>query len=403
MSQNKVQATRTIHFSQMYGSMQLILECNRGDLYQNYINNADGTVTVSPDYYANGQPVTNSPRVKPILVASSGTGLSLGTVTWKIGTVTLNFNMDATGQYKPCTTSGYTATFMLDSTSKELVVIGNLVNALNKQSTVLNCETSVLENGVDITTLKSAIPVTIREVNANGYDIHIVPAQGSTLGIMQNSNPKLHYCKLTATVAQGATQLALSGLSNKGISIQWQMFVASTGAWTDIALGTAYDTTATPSRVGVPKPSVANDWEEIVVPSGAVDSQLLVRANLILTTGSGSTAKKEVLATDTATIYDNTDELIISPNPDRDEEFVLGGTAEQSSAITYTPKVMQGDNDVTVSGGFTFSYQLLGSAGEVMNPAVTGTGTSFTVTPEQMKHAAGDVILLITATAAPAA
>lgn len=399
MSQSKVQATRVIHFSQVYGSMQLYLECNKGDLYQNYIPGAGNTVTPTPSYH--NLSAANQPRVKARFIqgGSAANQLYLDFIKWFIGTTELQFGTASGGLCGAA--SPYSGIFALDDTTKELVVTDDFVNALNKQSVMLFCEAKVMRGTEEVTSLRASMPITIREINQNGYDIHIVPSQGSTIGIMQNDNTKLQFCKLTAAVSQGEKEIALTSLGTDGMSIKWQKYDPATSDWADIALTPAYETKQEPSTVKVPRPTTRNDWKEIAVPCGAVDSQLVIRAVLVKTTGSGSGATTETLAMDVATVYDNTDELIISPRPSRDEEFVLGGTSEQTSDIEYTPRVMQGDNDVTVSGGWQFSYKLLGSAGENLAPSVPDTSgtnqSSFKVKAAHFVQAI-DLMLVITAT-----
>lgn len=353
MSTTKAQATRVIRFSKLYGSNQLYLECSGGDLYQTY---QEGFINLSPDY---GQ---SNVTVKPVLIASDS-DIHISVTQWSIGNVDLTFN-ESTGD---CTTAGFAGIFKKEPASggnpSYLKVVGNFAGALGYLSSILKCKATISDVSATIMTIDAALPVDIRKISGNGYDIHIMPGGGFPLSIMPDNAKANQRCEPIVAISQGATPIDDAGAQSRQLSVVWERYAQTvaengsvTSSWVTIDLTQPYGTVSDPDTVKVPKAKVRGNWRQIVVPSGAVDSQLLIRATLKNNAG-------EILATDTATIYDNTDPYVIVPNPSRGEIFQIGN-AELEADIEYEPQVWQGDRNETSK--FDLSCTIQGSAGEVL-------------------------------------
>jgi hypothetical protein len=102
------------------------------------------------------------------------------------------------------------------------------------------------------------------------------------------------------------------------------------------------------------------------------------------------TVQGSVVATAAISVYDESDPLVVVPNPDRAEEVSSG-----SPVINYAPVVCkQGDTAMAPIAGYTFSYLLTNSAYQQI---ASGTGTSFAVTFAHGVAAGENMTLIITA------
>jgi hypothetical protein len=158
----------------------------------------------------------------------------------------------------------------------------------------------------------------------------------------------------------------LTGILNKGgneqtSGITYKWYKASGSTWTNINKTT----------------------KSITLTKADIDTQELYRVEF---TVSGS-----VVATAAISVYDESDPLVVVPNPDKAEEVSSG-----SPSIKYSPIVCkQGDTSMSPISGYTFTYLLTNSA---YNQIATGTGANFTVTYAHGISAGGNMTLIITAT-----
>lgn len=393
------QATRVIHFSQLYGSMQVYLECNCGDIYQNYM---DGYVGCYPDYSQAQTSSNEKARIKPILVQSD-TLNEIKNATWAINNTALEFwstpDTDDATLY-PCSTAGYTQIFGLRKTAdgEYLEIRDNFAQALLGQSAMLHCFVTIRNStsGVNVMTVKASIPMILRQISGNEYSIHIVPGDQKELGIQANQNIKQLFCDPKVSISKGVAPV--TSLTN--MKVVWEYF--TDGAWQPVPTQVYDKTNANPLDVTTPQMKAANDDLSIIVPCGAVNSQLLIRAKLYNT--ATPTVNSVPVATDTATIYDNSDLIYISPNPNREEMFQIGNSLMEAP-IVYTPAVMKGETPIT--SNYTFKFTLFGSAGEKMPVGYEGVydaskGT-YTIRKEDAIQANCTMTLTIEATLKAAA
>lgn len=391
------QATRVIHFTKLYGSLQLYLECNCGDVAQDYM---DGWLGFNPDFskWTTGTGGVRA-RVTPKLLQSAGDN-ELTNPVWKIGNVTLAFksaNVTGDPDLFDCDTTGFSGIFarrvFRDASSNIigecLEITGNFAQALQGQSTILYCTVDIENDGEFVMKAQANLPVTVRKVTGNDWSVHIVPGGGKELGIQAEADRMQLLCYPEAAISKGVKAVT----SDTGILVVWDYYGAS--GWTPVP-ATVFASGTDPDTVKTPLMKESGKWRSIVVPCGAVNSQLLVRASLYDTETPAPDAVP--VATDTATIYDNSDTVYIDPNPNREEAFQIGN-AEMEKDVVYAPKVMKGEgNDVTAS--YDFEFTLLGSAGEEMKNAgvFNQTAGTFTISKDDALQAGCDMTLVIRAT-----
>jgi hypothetical protein len=306
-----------------------------------------GTTTVVPDWTV----AANRPTIYPVVRSALGNSRISPLVdseVWKYNGTTITFTGDlstAMGSIAAGTFQKGRSAVDGDVQVPTLTICKNLASSGNINADVIEFS-AVVNTGFD-TAVAASIDIRIEEIEGDPFVSYIAVNDG---GVIDENTASL---TLTAILNKGGTE------QTSGITYAW--YKASGSAWTNINRTT----------------------KAITLTKADIDTQELYRVDF---TVSGS-----VVATAAIAVYDESDPLVVVPNPDKSEEVSSG-----SPAINYSPVVCkQGDTAMTPITGYTFTYLLTNSAYQQI---ATGTGASFAVTYAHGVSAGGNMTLIITAT-----
>jgi hypothetical protein len=226
-----------------------------------------------------------------------------------------------------------------------LTVCKNLASSGNINADVIEFS-AVVNTGFD-TAVAASIDIRIEEIEGDPFVSYISVNDG---GVIDDNTASL---TLTGILNKGGNE------QSSGVTYTW--YKASGSAWTNINKSS----------------------KSITLTKADIDTQELYRVDF--------TVQSSVVATAAISVYDESDPLVVVPNPDGAEEVSSG-----SPVINYHPVVCkQGDTSQTPVSGYTFTYLLTNSKYQTI---ASGTGTSFAVTYDHGIAAGGNMTLIITAT-----
>jgi hypothetical protein len=305
-----------------------------------------GTSTVSPDWTQSG----NQPTIYPV-VRSSLTDTRIepesGSEVWKYNGSVIPFSGNLStvmGSIPAGTFKKESKKVDGDTTVPTLTICKNLASADN-----INAD--VIEFGATVDTgfrsaISASIDIRIEEIEGDPYVGYITVNDG---GVIDSNTSSL---ALTAALTRGGQDIT------SGVTYKW--YKASGNNWTNINKAT----------------------KSIPVTAADIDTQELYKCEFFI---SGSSVGSAVIP-----VYDESDPLVVVPNPDGDEEI-----SSARRQVVYSPLVCKrGDINMTPVTGFTFSYQLTNSS---YAQIASGSGSSFTVTYAHGVAAGGNMTLIITA------
>jgi hypothetical protein len=306
-----------------------------------------GTATVVPDWTV----ATNRPTIYPVVrsaLSNSRQSPLINTEVWKYNGTTITFTGDtsnAMGSLAAGTFQKGRSAVDGDVQVPTLTICKNLASADNINADVIEFS-AVVNTGFDAA-IAASIDIRVEEIEGDSFVSYIAVNDG---GVIDDNTSSL---TLTAILNKGGTE------QTSGVTYAWYKAAGST--WT----------------------SVNKTTKSITLTKTDIDTQELYRVDF---TVSGS-----VVTTSSISVYDESDPLVVVPNPDRAEEVSTG-----SPAINYTPIVCkQGDTAMTPVTGYSFTYLLTNSA---YDSIATGSGATFAVTYAHGVAAGGNMTLIITAT-----
>lgn len=353
---SKAQATRNIRFIQNAGTVVCWLECSTGDLYQFYQGNANDN-EVSPAISS------SNPVVVTLRAFDTTTGREFDfasgsyEVEWHLGSPNeadrIPFNDGGLSiQKDPRPWGG-----LFRRQGNRLYVMGNLAFALGKLSSTLFCR-ATLSNGISTFHPVVSIPVTISKVVENSWNCSVYGDPGLSVTSKVASDPG-GTVTLRAHVFRGLAEVTTAVL-------YWQV-------WRDS--GWVYK----------------GQSQSLALTADDIDSSLYVRCSV-----KEKASDANYVCFDTATAYDESDPLLINPNPSPADETIYEGDDERSQ-VTYTPRLCrrEGDDGTGVAQPSQYEFELFDPAGVNMTGSTDDTGKSFTVTAGHCAQAGGDVTLVI--------
>jgi hypothetical protein len=305
-----------------------------------------GTSAVTPDWTQ----AANQPTIYPV-VRSSLTDSRIepesGTEEWKYNGTVIPF----TGNLSTVMGSIPAGTFKKeskkvdgDTTVPTLTILKNLASADNINADVIEFS-AICDTGFR-SAISASIDIRIEEVEGDPYIGYISVNDG---GVIDGDTSSL---TLTATLARGGQDITT------GVTYKW--YKANRNSWTDINKTT----------------------KAITVTAVDIDTQELYKCEFFI---SGNSTGSACLP-----VYDESDPLVVVPNPDGDEEI-----SSAHPLVTYYPQVCKrGDTSMTPVAGFTFSYRLTNSS---YAQIAAGEGGNFAVTYAHGVAARGNMTLIITA------
>lgn len=355
MNQEKASVSIQCHFDKGDQGVSPMLLCNKGDLFQLY----KGTVaspSCEPEFTA-----ADPALVEMWLTKHDGSlaaAADISNVDWYVGATKLGFASDTKKCNSPAVFAGvFQRVDASGSVKPGLKVIDNLVGPLAGLSSSLKAVATITDANGNPVDKSASIPITISQVTDSSYSLSIRAVAGE-LAITENGQELL----ITASAYNGITPLVL-GTDCKLI---WDLFID--GTWTRRA-----ETSA----------------GQIKIKESEVQSCLLIRAALCkaadITTANYATRQfddpdaadyVQPLAIDTATVYDTSDQYVISPNPSP-ADCILGDNIA-ATKITFAPTMTRRNGD-PAPGTVSFVVSLLSLSGVIMRTATVAAGGTFDV------------------------
>ena len=331
-----------------------ILQCNTGDIYQNYDGDPASPSNVMPNFEASG--ATKPKLVMQAYSAEQGAGnsfdLSKGSPTWIVAGVTLAFNASHVSTNTIGGTSGHFTAGSDSSGNPTLTVNKNLININGGDSFNITCKVSISMSNTSVT-LQAMYPVYIAEDVIDSKRVNIIATSDKNLFTITEKGGT---CTVKAQVTDG------NMATSTGYTFQWYLPDAS-GGWV-----LKQDSTSATFTI--------NETD--------VDSSIIVKCEAY--------KGKEFYASDTQTINDVSDEYILYPNPTDGNDNPVAENFIQNSGgkIVYKP-YMRKRGSTANETGVTFSMSLYSNAGVPINSAITKSGNTFTITEAGIREYKGAV------------
>lgn len=344
--------TRTIKFVSKSGTYTAMILCPDGDLIQEYKENADGTIDVSPSFESDSQPLLNF-----VLTSSRAAETpKIGSMTYWVNDEMLTFDSD--GKNTNTNFPGYFKQYAADASHSYygLQILKNLVEKFGKAAVTIRMQAAV-SYGTQSDTIQASYAVAIRPATTDGYRVVIKAGDDNSFVIKAKGGS----CVLKATTWQGNNELT------QGLSYKWYK-------------------------------SVAGDWKLI---GGATNQTYTVNeddvysyAEFMVEVYQGSNK----LSTDVQGVLDASDPYEIQPNPNPLDETIYEDEGKNDK-VTYSPKVVSRASGAVDSSVTKFYFVVRDAAGNILNSDTSGTAASTGVVTKEHCEAAGyaDVSIMITA------
>ena len=335
-------------------TLHSVLQCNTGDIYQNYDGDPASPSNVVPNFEASG--ATKPKLVMQAYSAEQGAGnsfdLSKGSPTWIVAGITLTFNASHVSTNTIGGTSGHFTEGSDASGNPTLTVNKNLININGGDSFNIICKVSVSMSNTSVT-LQAMYPVYIAEGVTDSKRVNIIATSDKNLFTITEKGGT---CTVKAQVTDGNT------VTSTGYTFKWYLPDAS-GGW----VLKQNSTSAT-----------------FTINETDVDSSIIVKCEAY--------KGNDFYASDTQTINDVSDEYILYPNPTDGNDNPVAENFIQNSGgkIVYKP-YMRKRGSTANETGVTFSMSLYSNAGVPINSAITKSGNTFTITEAGIREYKGAV------------
>lgn len=331
-----------------------ILQCNTGDVYQNYDGDPASPSNVVPNFEASG--VTKPKLVMQAYSAEQGADnsfdLSKGTPTWFVNDVTLAFNASHVSTTAFGGVAGHFTEGSDSNGNPTLTVNKNLVNVNDGNSFTITCVVSRAMSNTSVS-LRAMYPVYIAEGVIDSKRVNIIATSDKNLFTITEKGGT---CTVKAQVTDG------NMVTSTGYTFEWYLPDAN-GGW----VLKQNSTSAT-----------------FTINETDVDSSIIVKCDAY--------KAGRFYASDTQTINDVSDEYIIYPNPTDGNNNPVAENFRQNSGgkIVYKP-YMRKRGSTANETGVTFSMSLYSNAGVPINSAITKSDNTFTITEAGIRDYKGAV------------
>lgn len=338
-----------IKFSRKLGTYQLFIQCDKGDIWQEYDGESSAPTNVTPDF------ATMKPTLAFIITSSR---VAEGTVVpdavkWYFNDVLLTFGTDnlstntlgsETGHFKNVPYAAGTNLYY------SLQVVKNLVKASANATCNIRCEATVtIGNASDTVQYTYSIPIT-KGVGSRKV-VSIAAGDNNMFCIREKGGQ----CILTANAWLGAEEIT------SGLTYKW--YTQQEGTWSLLSGQTSKNLTVT---------------EAMVQTNGIFKAEVSQNGNFI--------------GMDTQTVMDLSDPYDILPNPDPEDETIEEGSG---GTVTYTPVLVK-RGSTQKAKDMQFYIVFMDVAGVILNTATATTPVaSATCTEEMCQQAGGNVTYVI--------
>lgn len=326
------------------GTYTPILNCDKGDLYQEFDGDAEDPINIAPDFTTLKPTysfVVTSSRVAEGEVVPSHVEWYFNDVKLSFtGNISTNVFGGETGHFKQIPYSGGANEYY------GLQIVKNLVKASSGASCTIACRaTVVIGNTSDEVGAMRAIPIT--KGVGNQKRVTIMADDDNYFSIREKGGS----CKMKAVVMQG------SGEITSGLAYKW--YKLSNGTWSLLSGQTSKSLTVT------------NDM---------VDSAAVFKVEV---TQNGAS-----VGMDTQKVNDLSDPYDILANPVPEDETIESGSG---GTVKYTPMLVK-RGSTTKAKDMTFYFTFTDSAGNILNPSTSGVASaSGTCTEAMCQQAGGNV------------
>lgn len=352
--------TRTVRYIKLKGTYLANLEVSRGDLYQLY----DGA-NVTPVYSPQDPAVvkfrlfdTSKGTYHTFDPAKDGQDYE---VRWYLGEVATDkeISFDAATGLSTGVKDPLMAGVFLKEPGGVLKIVGNLAAALGYVSSYLMCKVVIADGngGSDSHFAHKAIDI-VRAVD-NTWLVSIL-GEPSLITTSADPGEAGYRITLKAQVFEGLNPVT------SGLTYSWKKWDTATSAWVEIGTDPTLTLTADDIR-----------------------SSEFIRVDV---SRNGS-----VVGSDTETVYDDSDPLVINANPNPADETIYGDTSKNGQVV-YSPLVCSRANPGTdLKPGQLFDFDLFDANGVNISGANTKGVSTLTVDRALCALANSDVEVYITA------
>lgn len=326
-----------------------IIQCDKGDLYQEYQGDAQNPTNIVPDF------ATLLPKLIYVITSSRvADGLIVpNLVKWYFNDTELAFGSDnvstntfngETGHFKFIPYASGTQNYYA------LQILKNLVKAAGAAPCTIKAEATIAI-GATSDKIQYVYSIPITEGTSNAIRVTIQAGDNKYFTLVTQGDS----CILQAIARSGSDEITA------GLSYKWYSLVA--GAWQVISGQTAKNLTVTNDMV-----DSVNQFKVEVYQNGTL------------------------IGSDVQTVTDASDPLDIIPNPEPENETIEEGT---DGTVTYTPILVK-RGETTKFKDTNFYFTFTDAAGVVLNPGTSGTAAlTGTVTEAMCEQAGGNVSVSI--------
>lgn len=342
------QVTQVI-FKRNAGVYMPYIQCDKGDLYQEYQGDAQNPTNIIPDF------ATLLPKLSYIITSSRvAEGLVIpNLVKWYFNDTELTFGSDnvSTNSF-----NGETGHFKFIPYSKgiqnyfALQILKNLVKASGAAPCNIKAEATIAI-GTTSDKIQSVYPIPITEGTSNAIRVIIQAGDNKYFTLLTQGDS----CILQAIARMGSDEMTA------GLSYKWYSLVA--GLWQIISGQTEKNLTVNNEMV-----DSVNQFKVEVYQNGTL------------------------IGSDVQTVTDASDPLDIIPNPEPENETIEEGT---DGTVVYTPILVK-RGETTKFKDTNFYFTFTDAAGVVLNPGSSETPTTTgTVTEAMCEQSGGNVSVSI--------
>lgn len=339
-----------VYYSRRSGLYTMKIQCNKGDLYQEYQGDAQNPTNIIPDF------ATLQPKLSAILTSSRvAEGLVIpNLVKWFFNDTELTFGSN---NISTNTFNGETGHFKFIPYQKgtqnyyALQILKNLVKGAGAAPCTVKCEATVAIGTIS-DKLQDIYSIPITQGTSNAIRVIIQAGDDKYFTLTAKGDS----CILEAIARSGDDEIT------SGLTYKWYKLV--NGSWSILTGKTAKKLTVDTDMV-----DVAAQFKAEVYQNGSV------------------------IGTDVQTVTDASDPLDIIENPVPEDETIEEGSG---GTVVYTPILVK-RGETTKYKNMTFFFVFMDAAGVILNPATATTAAaSGTVTEEMCQQAGGDVAYVIT-------
>lgn len=327
-----------------------MLQCDKGDLYQEYQGDPQNPTNITPDFS------TLLPTLSNIITSSRvADGLVIpNLVKWFFNDTELTFGSDNVSTNSFNGETGHFKSLPYQKGTRNyygLQILKNLVKAAGAAPCTIKSEATVaVGNTSDKIQTVYGIPIT--EGTSNAIRVTIQAGDNKYFTLTTNND---------SCILQGIARIGNDEIAS-GLTYKWYSLVS--GVWKAISGQTAKNLTVT------------NDMVDSV---GQFKVEIYQNGTLI--------------GSDVQTVTDASDPLDIIPNPTPEDETIEEGS---NGTVVYTPILVK-RGETTKFKDMTFFFAFMDVAGIILNLENSETAAaSGTVTEEMCQQASGNVAVVIT-------